>query len=107
MNKLRKLYQKVRQPSPKSLAIIVGGILAISAVATIIPTKFHHNVNAYSCPCSMWSDSTVPTNPQANDPNPIELGMRFSSDVDGDITGVRFYKGSTSNGGTHIGNLWT
>ena len=34
------------------------------------------------------------------------MGVRFSSDVDGQITGIRFYKG-TNNTGTHIGNLWT
>jgi hypothetical protein len=27
--------------------------------------------------------------------------------VAGFITGVRFYKGGTANGGTHIGHLWT
>ena len=32
--------------------------------------------------------------------------MRFSSDVDGTITGIRFYKGSL-NTGTHVGHLWT
>src|SRR5262249_956635 len=40
------------------------------------------------------------------DPNPVELGLKFYSDADGFITGVRFYKGSL-NTGTHIGNLWT
>jgi hypothetical protein len=32
--------------------------------------------------------------------------MKFRSDVAGQITGVRFYKGA-ANTGTHIGNLWT
>jgi len=32
--------------------------------------------------------------------------MKFTSDVAGNVTGVRFYKGST-NTGTHIGNLWS
>ena len=35
-----------------------------------------------------------------------ELGVRFKSDVDGVVTGVRFYK-STTNVGTHIGNVWS
>lgn len=42
----------------------------------------------------------------ANDPNAIELGVKFRSDLAGYIYGVRFYKG-TSNTGTHRGNLWT
>ena len=32
--------------------------------------------------------------------------MKFRSDVAGQITGVRFYKG-TGNTGTHVGNLWS
>jgi hypothetical protein len=36
----------------------------------------------------------------------VELGVKFQSDVNGSITGIRFYKAST-NSGTHVGNLWT
>ncbi len=35
-----------------------------------------------------------------------ELGLKFRSDVNGTITGVRFYK-SSNNTGTHVGNLWS
>jgi hypothetical protein len=59
-----------------------------------------------NCPCSIWDLNTVPGLASANDPNAIELGVRFRSDFDGVITGIRFYKG-VSNTGTHIGNLWT
>src|SRR4030095_9343743 len=34
-------------------------------------------------------------------------GLKFRSDVDGIITGVRFYKGGPANGGDHLGHLWT
>ena len=40
------------------------------------------------------------------DTGPVELGVRFSSDVAGSITGVRFYKGPR-NTGRHTGSLWT
>jgi hypothetical protein len=59
-----------------------------------------------TCPCNIWSTSTVPAAVDAGDPSAIELGLRFRSDVVGSITGIRFYKAST-NTGTHIGNLWT
>jgi hypothetical protein len=36
----------------------------------------------------------------------VELGVKFKSDVNGTITGIRFYKAST-NTGTHVGNLWS
>jgi hypothetical protein len=41
-----------------------------------------------------------------NDPNPYELGVKFSPANNGTITGVKFYKGS-QNTGTHTGNLYS
>lgn len=58
------------------------------------------------CPCGGWDSTATPTNPSEADPNPVELGVKFTSDVNGYITGVRFYKGS-GNTGTHVGNLWS
>lgn len=58
------------------------------------------------CPCSIWTDATVPQTVTVNDRGGVELGVKFRSDVDGYVTGVRFYKGP-SNTGTHTGSLWT
>ncbi len=41
-----------------------------------------------------------------NDGSAIELGVKFRASVGGTITGLRFYKSST-NTGTHIGQLWS
>ncbi len=59
-----------------------------------------------SCPCSIWGDAVTPPIVDAGDPNAIELGMKFTSDVFGTATGVRFYK-SQANTGTHTGSLWS
>jgi hypothetical protein len=59
-----------------------------------------------SCPCSIWSSSSVPGTPDSGPDNAVELGVKFQSNVSGTITGIRFYKG-TGNTGTHVGNLWT
>jgi WD40 repeat protein len=56
--------------------------------------------------CQIWSNSSTPTNPSVNDPNSVELGVKFRSDLDGYISGIRFYKGS-QNTGTHVGTLWS
>jgi methionine-rich copper-binding protein CopC len=53
---------------------------------------------------SFWNESVTP--PLSTDNTPAEVGMQFSSDVNGYVTGVMFYKGA-QNTGTHIGNLWT
>src|SRR5262249_29013850 len=59
-------------------------------------------------PCTSLFDptTTVPGTPSVSDPVPIELGVRFKSDISGFITGIRFYKGA-GNIGQHIGSLWT
>jgi Domain of unknown function (DUF4082)/Mo-co oxidoreductase dimerisation domain len=58
------------------------------------------------CPCSIWTNSTVPPTPTTTDTSSVEVGLKFRSEVAGFVTGVRFYKGA-GNTGTHIGNLWT
>ena len=60
-----------------------------------------------TCPCSIWSASTVPPAPlDDGDTSSVELGTKFRAEIDGSITGVRFYKAS-ANTGTHTGSLWT
>ena len=58
------------------------------------------------CPCSLWGDGVTPTVLADSDSSAVELGVKFQADVDGYVTGLRFYKGAT-NTGTHLGNLWT
>jgi Domain of unknown function (DUF4082) len=55
---------------------------------------------------SIWAATAVPTNVDHGADSPVELGMKFRSDVSGTVKGVRFYK-ATSNTGSHVGNLWT
>jgi hypothetical protein len=58
-------------------------------------------------PFTLWPGSATPTNPAAtDDPNAVELGVRFVADVDGFVKGIRFYKGP-GNTGTHRASLWT
>ena len=61
-----------------------------------------------STPAPARSSARRPCRPRRPTPTPgaIELGVKFRADVDGFITGIRFYKG-TGNTGTHIGSLWT
>jgi O-glycosyl hydrolase len=57
-------------------------------------------------PLTLWNSQPVPADVAVNDPNSIELGMKFRTDVAGWVFGVRFYKGP-ANTGTHQANLWT
>lgn len=74
-------------------------LVAIVSVALGRPTsRDEHTENIFG--------SLQPTTPSANDARAVEVGVRFSSDIDGLVTGVRFYKGA-SNTGRHTGKLWT
>lgn len=61
---------------------------------------------AIACPCSAWDATSVPQVPSAQDSGSVELGVKLRIEVDGFITGIRFYKGP-GNTGQHVGNLWT
>ncbi len=61
---------------------------------------------AASCPCSIWASNSAPVNASNNDSSSVELGVKFTAEMDGTITGIRFYK-SAQNTGTHVGNLWS
>jgi Domain of unknown function (DUF4082)/Fibronectin type III domain len=55
---------------------------------------------------TIWPSTAVPVRDDGGPDSPVELGVRFRSDVAGFVTGVRFYKAAL-NSGTHVGNLWT
>ncbi len=58
-----------------------------------------------SGPISAFPSGTVPPN-YYPDPNAVEAGVKFRSDVSGYITGVRFYKNSVDSS-VHTGSLWS
>ncbi|MBG0827438.1 DUF4082 domain-containing protein [Planomonospora sp. ID67723] len=61
---------------------------------------------AGECPCSIWADGARPAVRAASDTAALTVGLKFRSDQNGSITGIRFYKGP-GNSGTHTGALWT
>lgn len=73
-----------------------GGIASAQASLTVHPPVTDQTLFA----------GATPNQVTVNDSGDIELGMKFSSDVDGLITGIRFYKGP-ENVGTHTAHLWS
>ncbi|GLS34283.1 protein of unknown function [Mesorhizobium albiziae] len=55
---------------------------------------------------SLFQATSAPTGPAAVDGRSLELGMRFSASVTGEVTAIRFYK-MASDTGPHTGSLWT
>jgi Domain of unknown function (DUF4082)/Bacterial Ig domain len=60
-----------------------------------------------TCPCRLLLPP-LPNRPMINDPDdvPVELGLRFTLDRPGVITGLDFVH-FTGNDGPHVGHLWT
>jgi hypothetical protein len=92
-----------------SISILSGGSgirdVAGNALAQTFSSTFT-TVVAAPVPTTIWPATTKPSTADSKDPGSSELGMTFTADVNGYITGVRFYK-SAGNTGTHIANLWT
>ena len=72
---------------------------ALSSAAVAPPT------GGATCPCNLWNNAATPIVAAEADTAAVELGVKFRSDKNGLITGIRFYKANT-NTGTHIGSLW-
>jgi hypothetical protein len=63
-------------------------------------------VSSASALTTIWPATALPATPDGGPDNPVELGVKFRSDVAGSITGIRFYK-AAANTGTHVANLWS
>lgn len=99
MGIIRARRRTARRLSPAVVLAIVVGVLVPWTVAVAAPA------DAATCPCSIWGPTATPGSPADPDTSAVEVGVKFRSDVAGQVTGVRFYKGA-GNGGTHVGHLW-
>ena len=83
---------------PRVLALLACFLLALSTTARTQDADLQ-------CPCTLFGN-TVPAKVDVGPDSAVELGVKFKADVDGHITGIRFYK-STANVGPHFGKLWS
>jgi len=73
--------------------------LLLSVAAAVTPAS------AVAAPDTIFGSAT-PATIDSGDGHSVVLGVKFSSEVAGNVTGIRFYK-ATTNTGTHIGSLWS
>lgn len=83
-----------------------GGAVTTSAAINVTVNGTTSSTCSTTTPCSIWSNTDVPTNPDQADATAVEVGLKFRSSVAGTINGVRFYK-SAANTGTHVASLWS
>ncbi|MDR9809742.1 DUF4082 domain-containing protein [Rhizobium hidalgonense] len=82
----------------KVTATDIGGLAAnetFTIAAGTAPTTY-----------SLFSASSTPAQTNLNDGQQLELGVKFTSTVGGDITGIRFYRSANDNG-QNVVDLWS
>ena len=84
----------------------VSGAQNSSGTPMSSPFSWSFTTSSGQCPCSIWQNAAPSSVASANDPSAVNLGVKFTTDVNGWVTGVRFYKGA-GNTGSHVGSLWT
>jgi hypothetical protein len=84
----------------------VAGNALIASLSWAFTTSPEPSPGSGGCPCTIWSAAATPAVASTADSGAVHLGVKFRSDLDGFITGLRFYKGP-ANTGTHVGHLWT
>jgi hypothetical protein len=90
----------------------LGSYTVTASVGSLTPAIFTLSNTAVGTPptptgnMSIWPDSATPAIPSAFIGSPMELGVKFRSDIAGVVAGIRFYKG-VLNTDTHTGSLWT
>jgi hypothetical protein len=91
-----------------TIIVGAGGVkdLAGNSLATDIWSSFYTSNQPAPVVSTFFSANTVPTSVDGGDNEAVELGMRFTADSDGQITGARFYK-AANNTGTHTASLWS
>ena len=98
--------------TPSVATIASGGLATGSAVGSSLITATVNGISGTatltvtSAPDTLFSTSAIPAVLSADASGPVELGMKFTSDQNGSISAIRFYKG-LGNNGPHVGNLWS
>lgn len=95
-HRLRRILNTTRGRLAMALAVVMLAIVGSFVVIRSKPV-------AAACECNLFTNPTGQT--LFNEGTSLELGVKFRPNVDGQITGVRFYK-QGNMGNTHTGRLW-
>ncbi|WP_233221170.1 DUF4082 domain-containing protein [Chlorogloea sp. CCALA 695] len=79
------------------------GVLSLVKPFEVDKITFNHQLTQ---PTQTIFTTQVPSFPDATDGVPYELGMKFQSAKDGQITAIRYWK-APSETGTHVGKIWS
>ncbi|WP_344938375.1 DUF4082 domain-containing protein [Sphaerisporangium flaviroseum] len=99
-------YKRDSDPTDASKVVKDSSTQFTHTAADGAKTVFKAVSMSGTAPAHLFADTATPAVPAVDESDALELGVKFTADQPGLITGVRFYKGP-GNTGTHIGNLWT
>ena len=89
---------------------IVGGASGVKDVAgnALAANTFSSftTIATLGTASTLWTASTTPATVDSGDNQAIEVGVKFTANANGFVTGIQFYK-ATTNTGTHTGSLWS
>ena len=83
-----------------------GAGRVVLTVALALPACVAFSTSAGAEEARTLHGSATPAVTDAGDAHSVELGVKFSSEVPGTVTGIRFYK-AAANTGTHVASLWS
>src|SRR5262249_31347437 len=90
---------------------ILGGASGVkdvagNALAQTFTSSFTTAATTVTSSSSLWANTAVPGTVDGGDGAAVNVGVRFTADTNGFITGIKFYK-SVANTGVHTASLWT
>jgi hypothetical protein len=87
--------------------VTVSGARSLAGTPMATPFVSHFTTSgALVCPCSLFASTSGVVLSDSGDAGPITVGLRFTAQTDGFITGLRYYRDAL-NTGTHTGALYT
>jgi hypothetical protein len=92
-------------PADADVTVSVSGIVSTQG-ATLPTQSWTFHTEAVPTAYASLFTTQVPATATASDSSSVELGTVFTPSVNGQITGIRFYKGA-GNTGTHTGSIWS
>jgi len=94
-----------KNPPRRPLAKWAMSAVSASAVVALSLVTFIQGPQAANADESVFDGSRTPEMVTDPDTQAVELGVRFTTDADITVTGMKFFKGP-DNTGEHVGTLW-